>query len=642
MTRSFAACLGSSFSALALACSGCAADADLRALDDWTGEDRPAFEPSPIEPPAAPVFAPCPPGWRETTDPDDGDVVTCDPWPEAGAVECAAVDEAHFPGEAGCRRVGSPCPEGDWADDLPAGGEVVYVRAGAEGGDGTRELPYGSVDEGLRAARSGEIVAISKGTFDEELVVGRAVTLWGACVAETVLASSSPTANFATLELVGPGGGTVKNLRISGERPGVWVYSNAEAWVLAGVVVDRARGAAVISDLGGRMIASDLVVRDTRGDSMDLGYGLEIFGGAVAEIERGVFERNLQIGLYANGAGTTLTATDVAVRGTLPAPDDGEFGIGLDVNRGASARIERAIFEDNRTMGIRVLEDASMDATDLVVSGTLGTDGDGFLGTGLYVSLRARAVLSRALFEGNRETGVRVFDDAEVVATDLVARATLPEQGSGYFGSGLHAYAGGRAQIRRARFDGNHEAGVLVYGAGSDLHAEDVRVSRTRSGGLDGRNGDGIQVHSGASATVARVILSANRRFGLGVHGAGTQVAIEDVEIDGTLPQDCAEGGCEDDTAAGLGAAEGGVLAATRLRARDNSLAGIQLVTGGQADLFDGVVSGHPIGAIVRTMGFDLARLQARVLYLDNARSLDSVLLPVPTPITGSERAFDR
>ena len=50
----------------------------------------------PIEPPAPPALTPCPPGWRELTDPETG-TVTCDPWPETGHEECTAVDEAHFP-----------------------------------------------------------------------------------------------------------------------------------------------------------------------------------------------------------------------------------------------------------------------------------------------------------------------------------------------------------------------------------------------------------------------------------------------------------------------------------------------------------------------------------------------------------------
>ncbi|MBW2262786.1 MAG: hypothetical protein JRG91_12495, partial [Deltaproteobacteria bacterium] len=68
-------------------------------------EDGPPIpDVAPAEPAALPVLTPCPDGWREVVDEGTG-VVVCDPWPEAGAGDCAD-DESHLPGEPGCTRVG--------------------------------------------------------------------------------------------------------------------------------------------------------------------------------------------------------------------------------------------------------------------------------------------------------------------------------------------------------------------------------------------------------------------------------------------------------------------------------------------------------------------------------------------------------
>src|SRR5262245_17734248 len=149
---------------VSVALFGCGKDFPRSGVDAGTEDAGPGFEP---DPPAAPGFVPCPDGWREVADPGSPGLVTCDPWPESGPEDCTAPDEAHFPGEPGCRRVGTACPAGDWAEDIPGGSTVLYVRAGAAGGDGSLALPFGSVGAAVAAAPDDAVIAISKGTFNE-------------------------------------------------------------------------------------------------------------------------------------------------------------------------------------------------------------------------------------------------------------------------------------------------------------------------------------------------------------------------------------------------------------------------------------------------------------------------------------------
>ena len=142
----------------------------------WLDAGQPDIAPPDIawldagQPPVeAPVHTPCPEGWAEIDTPDTR-LVTCEPWPEGGQQECAA-DEAHFLGEPGCSVIGTRCPRGDWAEDLPSDRPVIYVLAGSPaGGEGSRSSPFGTIAQAIEAATPGTIVALSKGRDGGDLL----------------------------------------------------------------------------------------------------------------------------------------------------------------------------------------------------------------------------------------------------------------------------------------------------------------------------------------------------------------------------------------------------------------------------------------------------------------------------------------
>ena len=110
-----------------------------------------------------PMIGPCPPGWRAVT---AGDITSCDPWPDNGWVDCSA-GAAHFPGTEGCAPLGR-CPAGAWADDLPATG-VIYVQAGAAGGDGSMQRPFATIGAATRAGGVARLIAVAKGEYAERV-----------------------------------------------------------------------------------------------------------------------------------------------------------------------------------------------------------------------------------------------------------------------------------------------------------------------------------------------------------------------------------------------------------------------------------------------------------------------------------------
>lgn len=214
--------------ALWLGCSGPDADEPDGAPDagpDAAPPDAGGFVPDPPAPPAPampaaevalPDLGPCAPGWRAV----GADPTICDPWPEGGRREDCAAGEAHLPGGAGCERIGSACPVGDWPEDLPAEGPL-RVRPGAEpGGDGSALRPFATIADALAVATPGAVVALARGTYDETVAPSVAVTLRGACAAETILAPTAPHDSEATLRTTSVAL-VVQDLRISGERPGL-------------------------------------------------------------------------------------------------------------------------------------------------------------------------------------------------------------------------------------------------------------------------------------------------------------------------------------------------------------------------------------------------------------------------------------
>ncbi len=616
--------------------AGCGSDA-ARAEDDAgadAGDAGSGLTPTAPAPPELPRATPCPDGWRAVADEGSPDVVTCDPWPESGRDEGCAADEAHFPGTPGCARIGTECPAAaQWAPDIPAAETVVYVRSGEPaGGDGSPARPFPTIAQGVAAAPDRAIVALTEGTYDEILDIRRPLTLWGACTARTTIASSVPHATAATLTFASRAGATLRNLRVSGARRGVAVAANDPAVTFESVVVDGATELAVVVQQEGSLVAHDLVVRDTA-PAGSFGFGLTVIVGR-AELDRAVFERNSSAALYVSDVGSELVASDLVVQGTLPHESDGFAGEGLDLFLGATADLSRAVFSGNRNAGLNVSDSGTvLTATDLVVTDTRSEESTRENGYGLALLHEASAEIRRATFERNRTVEILANEGSSLVATDLVVRDTQSRESDGVTGYGLDLWGYATGEIERAAFLRTRGGAVVM--AEGELTLSDLVIRDVRSQEGNGRFGDGIAIQDGAVVTVRRAALERCRRTGLAAHGAGTSLTGEDVAVDDTLEQECADAGCEDGPGGTALGAVGGAAVLTRFRLSGNALCGVQIAADGAVDLHDGEVARNRIGANVQVEGFDASRLQDGVRYVDNERTFDGSELPVPQAVQG-------
>lgn len=676
MVRRFDRALRFALAASGIAAVACgspdrAEDAGAEPDGDVQADGGPGVsEVAPPEAAPSPVLTPCPPGWREVADPRG--VATCDPWPARGAQECAD-DEVHLPGAAGCAPVGTACPAGDWADDLPIDVEIAYVKPDAPlGGDGSQAQPYRTIARAVARTGDGGIVAISRGVFEENVPVDHPVTLWGACVAETVVVSTLLQAGDAAV-WVTAGGAAVRNLTIAGSSMGLsvtdggvtdvdsvvvrgptqmavsvgsqstlrarrLVLRDAEIGLgvheggraeLTGVAVERASdGAVLLTDEGSVVVASDLAIRGT-GDEGEFWAAVTAVHGARVELAQAALLGNEGVGISLFGDGTQLTATDLAIQDTR-IPADGFGGYGLEAYGGASATLERTSISQSVTAAL-LADDVgtTVTAADFVVRDTgmsTGGNSDGIAVGG------ARVSLDRTEIAGCARVGILLDTSAELSATDLAIRDPTVDPEGGDVGFGVVIQGQARATLGRLTVERSRITALLIAEVGSRLEAEDVTIRDVGSATADGRYGNAVVARDGAAVRVTRMRIESARSVALGVLGEGTEVALEDGVVEGTLDQQCAETSCTDETAGiGLFASGGSHLEVTRFRVQDSVLSGLFIARGGGMDLHDGIVSGSPIGAIIQGEGFDISRLQDRVRFLDNRRNLESSELAVPS-----------
>ena len=699
------------------------------------------------------IFSACPEGWRQVTEEGTG-LTTCDPWPEDGPEECGD-DEAHFPGEPGCSLLGSPCPTGDWAEELPEDAHVIYVRADApEGGSGTIDSPFGSITEALDVAEEGDVVALSRGEFDELVELRAGVTLWGACVAETRVGSSSPSTDRATVTIQGRGEARINNLSLGGNRPALRVSGSTRVARLEDVLVQEARPQSLIAYQGGTIVArgvvvrgtrplpggwgghgimvseggqldlnrvvvtdcleaaifvtgegsaatiSDSVLRDTRvGSSGLLGRGLEVQNLGQADLTRTVVERSHHDGIFVSGGGAYVCVTDSIIRETIDVGPP--YGAGIFSGHG-EIEVSRTLIELNQPLGVSSFDEGSdISLSDVVIRDTLPTDA-GLFGWGVDIQAGGHVELSRAVITRNRELGVGLFSGS-LNLSDSVVSDTLPidavgTSGHGLFGRGLNL-EGGDLEVSRVLFDGNHHTAIYASGVASSARLDQVVIRNTlppsvagdsqglaiaygASGeisralfednagtavhvsdpegnaqftdlvvrdttGIDGTGGRGINIQDGARVTLERAAILRNREVGVFAGGPDTTLDVTDLVVRDTLERECVDDWCAG-AGGGIGVSSIGEAQVTlsRFLVSSSMLCGMQLAMGGYIDdanepvyyegggtidLHEGEISDNRLcGINVQTEGYDLRRLQDRVLFVNNTRNLDMNELPVP------------
>lgn len=499
------------------------AAADAPIADD--AAEPPLLVIAPPMAPSPPVLLPCPAGWREVA---QGDVTICEPWPESGWASCTG-ETVHLPGRPGCEPIGTECPADGWPEGLPADRPIVWVLSGAVGGDGTRELPFGTIAEAGTPA-PGTIIAVGRGTYSERVRIGAGVTVWGACPSETVL---THTVDDRSAVVTYGAGAAMQNLTIRDSAyVGVLVNGASAELALSNVLIDGSVNGGIAVIGGGTLAAQRVVVRATR-PLADQTAGIGIYvseGGSAALVESAVLG-NLLAGVVSTGTGVSVRLEGSLIADTESQMSDGSAGMGFQVEASATAVLVNSVLERNHFAGVSARTGGSATVEGCVVRSQRSETATTTHGMGVASFDTGRIVARRMLIDDNRGSGASAHDPGSTLELeDAVIRDTRGRERDDNAGSGLHVQMGATASIRRARVARNRSHG-LVATSGGMLVAEDVVVSDTAVAAGDGQFGRGVACATGATCTLARLILERSAGTGLSAIEDGTSIVAEDVAI---------------------------------------------------------------------------------------------------------------
>lgn len=612
--------------------TGCGDDDGARAPDAASDASADAGTGIAPAPPAAPVFTPCPTGWVEIE--QDG-IVVCHPL--AGDTAECPPGQAHFLGDDACSPIGR-CSAGEWPEDLPAGRPVVYVRAGApDGGDGTIGAPFAAVGVAALRAPAEAVIAVARGTYAEGTIALRPRTaIVGACTAETILRNSAASTSAGVIDVLGPGI-EVRSVTIAGARPGLYVVGTTERSAhVEGVVFDRTADMAIVAGEVGTVTGRDIVVRDTQpGPGGVGGRAVNVELGGSVSLDRVVLERNREAAVVAS-VGGSVSLRDAIVRDTDAQIADDVGGLAVAAYRGGRVHVERALLERSRGTAAYASDGGSeLGLVDVVIREVFDGRTLDLAGHGVTVYEGAIATGSRVRIDRGTRYGILVErPGAALVLDDALVHDTVPgftEQ----TGMGVIVILGAMLRANRVAIVRSVEVGIGTEGDGTTVELADVRVETTRSRSTDLRSGRGIAVQRGARLVGERVRIFDSREVGLFVGGAGARADLHDVAIEDTAGGECGVDGCEGPGGIGAGAYRGASFELTRFVVSGSVLAGLQIGSFpgepfGAIDLHEGAVRNNEIGANVQDPAFDLARLMDRVVFRDNATTVDTTGLPVP------------
>ncbi|MCO4771799.1 MAG: right-handed parallel beta-helix repeat-containing protein [Deltaproteobacteria bacterium] len=497
----------------------------------------------------------------------------------------------------GCPTTGEPsCPEGQALDPesgachpeecgvgewgaIPRGGATIHVKAGASGGDGTEERPFGSVRAGVDAADGG-LVAVAAGTYTESLrwsegahqVVGRCASLVTIDGTEDgdrpVLLVEDGTHALEGLTLRGSASGGVE-LRGAGA-------TDAPSLTLTGVTV-RETGTLGLGVYGSfaEVTGSQVSVVDMLPD----GEGVQ--GGGVL-VERGRLElTDLRIdGAGDNGIfvfGGEVELTDVLVT-NVTTRADGLRGRGVTVREGARASFENLAISRVAEAGLTASSDSIVDVTGARVREVFGTD-SGAAGFGFASITGGRLTVVDADVEGTAAAALAVRGEGSY----LEVRESVVRRNVG----GLNADDGGELVASDVVLEENDQWSVTLFSAEAQL--TDVTVRRTRPGTAAAT---GVSAAGGSTLTATRLVVEDSERVGLLVTDNSAAV-VTDSAISGCFSP------TEDDRPAGVRVVRDSTLEATGLLVEDNESAGIEVYEGSNVTLNDVTVSG------TQAWGFD-------------------------------------
>ena len=421
---------------------------------------------------------------------------------------------------------GACAPVGDCAAPFPPAGATVFVDAAFTNGqlDATHVRTLAAA---LAAAPPNAVIAVESGTYSEVLVPTKPVRVVGRCAAQVTLAGSG--ADVAGLTVTGAVDVIAERMTISGHLIGVAAFAKATV-TLRDAVVDANRGGGVVAaGAGTRATLERSLVRGSRASASAKGVGIEANSGADVVVRESAVVDNVDTAIKVVGFGAHARVERSAVLATLDNAA-GDFGVGMLVRDGATAEIAASALAQNREAGVVVYGSKSRAVvTDVVIDDTRGS-GAGF-GRGVLIDTGS-AELQRVTIANSHDVGIVVEHGGSANVQSSVVRDTKPDS-ERKNGIGVAVIIGSSATITSSAIVGNMAIGASVVGAKAKLTLDSALVAATSPDTTGGR-GYGLGLEGGATADVRGSAFVGNTEGGIAAIDAGTRVSLTRTVVSGT------------------------------------------------------------------------------------------------------------
>ncbi len=321
---------------------------------------------------------------------------------------------------------------------------------------------------------------------------------------------------------------------------GLVVNAGATAQLQGALLRDNTEVGVSLSGEGATLDADRLVVLRTLANPRSLlGRGLELKGGAQADLRDTLVRGNHELGLYVSDSGSRLVASRLQVDETRLATDTSSSGGGLRLQSGASATLEQALFRDNIAFGIEVVGAGTtlrldrLTVADSAPSRSLSTTSGGLLTrdgatvTGSDLLLARNHGLALLVAEAGSAADLRRLRIWNTLSRGLDDRQ----------GQAIHVAAGGRLTATDLHLDNNHEVAVDLRDAGSQVRLDRLLVEQTQPRTTDGRAGRAIELSGGAELAIADAVLRESHELALFVSGNATRFTADRLLVEATAPQ---------------------------------------------------------------------------------------------------------
>ncbi|MSP93094.1 MAG: hypothetical protein EXR79_15060 [Myxococcales bacterium] len=311
---------------------------------------------------------------------------------------------------------------------------------------------------------------------------------------------------------------------------GMTVYVGGEVQLANVRLSGNADAGLLVAGSGANATVAQLTVDGTAPNAAkkSRGRGVQVAEGASLALAGARLSANRDVGLYAHGAGTVLSATDVTIDATQSRLLDGQFGRGAAIEGGAVADLTRVRLRQNRGAGLYVSGGAIVTVRDLIVESTLATTA-GVGGRGIEVASGGLVRLLRVWTRHNDSAEVLASGAGTVVALADALLDAMP----GLAAAGRPLQAQSKAEVRVAGARCATASGPAVAVLAANLQLDGVRATPSALAAENAR-GPGV-IAGGAAGLVVRGCRLDGMR-GAGMWFDGTAAQVSETVVAGTLP----------------------------------------------------------------------------------------------------------